>query len=113
MRHVAFFSGLLMSALLEGQVPSQPPVEASRDFVSHYCATCHNDKAKAGGFSFAQVDLAHPAQHAEQLEKVILKLRTGMMPPAGLPRPKADVLNAFVTDLENRIDRAAAVHPNP
>ena len=86
---------------------------SGHEFVTRYCAACHNDKLKAGGFSFTQVDLAHPGQNAEQFEKVILKLRTGMMPPAGMPRPKADVLNTFVTDLETRIDRAAAGHPNP
>ncbi len=108
MKYVAVFSGLFISTLVYGQA-----AKTDQEFVSRYCAACHNDKLKAGGFSFTQVDLAHPGQNAEQFEKVILKLRTGMMPPAGLPRPKADALNGFVADLETRIDRAAAGHPNP
>ncbi len=118
MKNVAAFSILLISALVYGQVartspvPSHAPVPSNQEFVTHYCAACHNDKAKAGNFSFTQLDLEHPSQNAERAEKVILKLRTGMMPPAGMPRPPADVLNAFVSDLETRIDRAAALHPN-
>ena len=116
MKCIALFSGLFLSTLAFGQVaktalPQAPALD--RQFVTQYCAGCHNDKSKAGGFSFAQVDFAHPGKNAEQFEKIILKLQTGMMPPAGLPRPKADVEKAFVTDLETRIDSAAAVHPNP
>ncbi|HEX4273787.1 MAG TPA: DUF1592 domain-containing protein [Bryobacteraceae bacterium] len=130
MRYIAVLSGLFISTMAYPQVAkntiaadqkgdSQKAASfrsqgaSDHEFVSRYCAACHNDKLKTGGFSFAQVDQAHPGQNAEQFEKVILKLRTGMMPPAGLPRPKADALNAFVTGLETRIDRAAAAHPNP
>ncbi len=126
MKNVAVLSVLLISAMVYGQVartsapsdqkstaPSQSQAASGDEFVSRYCATCHNDKLKAGGFSFTRIDLARPTQNAEQAEKVILKLRTGMMPPAGMPRPKADVLNAFASDLETRIDRAAADRPNP
>ena len=44
---------------------------------------------------------------------MIRKLRAGMMPPPGVRRPDADVLNAFVTSLETKVDAAAALHPNP
>ena len=96
-----------------GPNASASPGRSGYEFVSRYCAACHNDKLKSGGLSFAQVDLAPAGQNAEQLERVILMLRTGMMPPSGMPRPKADAVNAFATDLETRIDRAAGGHPNP
>jgi cytochrome c551/c552 len=116
-KNIALFSGLILSTVAFGQVAktaaaAQASAPAGR-FVNQYCAGCHNDKSKAGGFSFAQVDLDHPEKNAEQFEKVIVKLQTGMMPPAGLPRPKSDVQKAFITDLETRIDRVAAGHPNP
>jgi len=88
-------------------------VESQQAMVKQYCAGCHNDKLKSGDFSFASVDFTHPDQHAEQFEKVILKLRTGMMPPAGRPRPNPDVARAFTSALEAGIDRAAAANPNP
>lgn len=114
MKHAAGFFVLLIPAVMCGQaVPGNPQAAPSHEFVSRYCAGCHNDKLKTGGFSFAQLDLEHPGQNPDQFEKVILKLQTGMMPPAGLPRPKPDAVKAFVGDLEARLDRAAAAHPNP
>jgi hypothetical protein len=80
--------------------------------VNQYCLGCHNDKLKSGGFSWSQLDLVHPEQNAEQAEKVIRKLRAGLMPPPGMPRDAA-ALKAFAASLENSIDQAAAAHPNP
>ena len=89
------------------------PVPAQQALVKQYCAGCHNDKLKSGGFSWTKIDLAHPDQNAEQTEKVIRKLRAGMMPPPGMPRPDAAHVAAFATSLETAIDQAAALHPNP
>ena len=55
--------------------------------VSTYCVTCHNDKLKTGGLVLDRPELADVAAHADVWEKVIRKVRTGMMPPAGNPRP--------------------------
>ena len=57
--------------------------------VSTYCVTCHNDKLKTGGLALDRPELADVAAHADVWEKVIRKVRTGMMPPAGVPRPNA------------------------
>jgi mono/diheme cytochrome c family protein len=56
--------------------------------VKQYCATCHNDRAKAGQMSLQAFDAATAAQgeHLELTEKMIRKLRAGMMPPAGAAR---------------------------
>jgi hypothetical protein len=89
------------------------PASPEQAFVDQYCAACHNDKARPGGFSFSQVDLLHPEKNAEEGEKIILKLNTGLMPPSGSPRPSSDALKAFVSTLESRIDASADAHPNP
>src|SRR4026208_128201 len=57
--------------------------------VSTYCVTCHNDKLKTGGLVLDRPELADVAAHADVWEKVIRKVRTGMMPPSGSPRPNA------------------------
>jgi len=101
---------ILASALSYSQSAGTPP---DRAFVTQYCSVCHNDQAKTGGMTLTQLDLVHPEQNAELAEKVIKKLRAGLMPPAGLPRPKAEVIKAFTSALENEIDVAAAAHPNP
>ncbi|HWC95472.1 MAG TPA: DUF1592 domain-containing protein [Candidatus Sulfopaludibacter sp.] len=63
--------------------------------------------------SLAHFDVAHPEHSAELSEKVIRKLRTGLMPPPGLPRPNAAAVKSLVSTLETEIDHAALLHPNP
>ena len=87
--------------------------EAQAALIKQYCVGCHNDKAKTGGLTLASFDPEHPDQNADVAEKMIRKLRLGMMPPPGVRRPDADVVGAFVTSLETKIDQAAALHPNP
>ncbi|MDP3720730.1 MAG: DUF1592 domain-containing protein [Acidobacteriota bacterium] len=81
--------------------------------VKQYCAGCHSERGKAGGLSLAAFDAAQVLEHAETTEKIIRKLRAGMMPPAGSRRPEPQVINALATAFEARIDRAAALDPNP
>ena len=79
--------------------------------VDKYCAGCHNDRRKSGGFSWSTIDLSNPAGNAEASERVIRKLTAGLMPPAGAPRPEQASTDALIASLETSIDRAAALHP--
>jgi hypothetical protein len=88
-------------------------VVARRALVNQYCVGCHNDKVLAGGMTLSKLDLVHPWQNSELAEKAIRKVRSGLMPPAGLPRPNAVEMKAFAASLENTIDTWAAAHPNP
>jgi hypothetical protein len=58
-------------------------------------------------------DVEHPEWSAELSEKMIRKLRTGMMPPAGMPRPEDEAALALVELLEHRIDKAADERRDP
>ena len=78
-----------------------------------YCVTCHNDKQKTAGLSLQGVDLAAAGAHAAIGEKVVRKLRSGMMPPPGRPRPDRATVEATRVWLEGALDRAAAGAPNP
>jgi len=80
--------------------------------LSQYCVTCHNPRLKSGGLTLDAADLAQLENHTETWEKVVRKLRTGMMPPAGAPRPPRAALDAFAAGLESQIDRAAAARPD-
>ncbi len=76
--------------------------------VQRYCVVCHNDRLETGNLSldgFA-VEAAH--ERAEVAEKMIRKLRAGMMPPPGMRRPPPDTLLALVRELETVVDREAA-----
>src|SRR5262245_12869553 len=81
--------------------------------VQQYCQVCHNDQLRTGNLSLQSFDVANPVAAAEIAEKVIQKLRAGMMPPPGMPRPSGDTLTALVETLETTLDRAAAANPNP
>jgi len=86
------------------------PFDASA-LVNHYCADCHSDEMHRGGLSLESFDLAHPEKNAAEAEKIIRKLRAGMMPPPGKARPSSAELDALAANLETSLDRVAAAHP--
>src|ERR1019366_4879716 len=71
------------------------------------------DNLKSGNMTLSVLDLAHPEQHADLAEKMIRKLRVGLMPPAGAKRPDREVVNSFVGTLETELDVASAANLNP
>ena len=128
--------GLASRATARQAVPAKPAIAVSHEpaspklanqsaseggqtaLVKQYCASCHNDRNKnnAGGLSLAGFDaskVGHDAQVAETAEKMIRKLRAGMMPPSGSRRPEAAMLTSFATSMETRLDQSAALNPNP
>jgi Protein of unknown function (DUF1592)/Protein of unknown function (DUF1588)/Protein of unknown function (DUF1587)/Protein of unknown function (DUF1585)/Protein of unknown function (DUF1595) len=86
---------------------------AQQPLIAQYCIGCHNEKLSSGGLNLGRLDVAHPSRNTPEWEKVILKLRTGMMPPAGAPRPSGEALAAFAGSIESQIDAEAAADPNP
>jgi len=91
----------------------QPPVAPVSDLspravLNQYCVTCHSDAAKTGGLTLARLDLDHPAADAEIWEKVIKKLRAGLMPPTGARRPDRATLEGLRRTIETSIDRTAS-----
>ena len=93
------------------QSPPPPLLSSPRAVIDQYCVGCHNQKAKSGGLMLDQMDLAQVGEHAEVWEKVVRKLRAGMMPPPGMPRPSATAYEALTVALEDELDRAAATKP--
>ena len=87
--------------------------EGQTALVKQYCSTCHNDKLKSGGLSLAAFDASQAVENAQTVEKMIRKLRAGMMPPAGVKRPDEATIAALADAFETHIDRAAAARPNP
>jgi hypothetical protein len=80
--------------------------------LREYCVRCHNGRMQRGNLSLEGFDVASAAAQAETVEKMVLKLRAGMMPPPDARRPDADTLLALVETLEAEVDRAAAAHPS-
>ena len=88
-------------------------VAAQKALIDKYCVTCHSDRVKTANLSLQGLDLTNVAGHAEVWEKVIRKLRAGVMPPPDLPRPALAEYNGLRDWLEAEIDRAAGTAPNP
>jgi hypothetical protein len=79
--------------------------------LDEYCVVCHNGSDMAGALRLDSKDVDQVEHNAEVWEYVVKKLRTGMMPPSGEPRPERSALDAFAASLETKLDRAAAANP--
>src|SRR5262252_1731146 len=92
---------------------AHPPATPTRDVLDQYCVTCHNARLKTAGLQLDSLDVVQVADHAQQWEKVVTKLRTGEMPPPGRPRPAAETYRSVIAALEQELDAAAAAKPDP
>ena len=122
---VGLFAGVLaMAAAASGNAEAAgaqrqpaPAAETSgsseQALLTRYCITCHNDRLKTGGLSLDSLDVSNVGEHAEVWEKVVRKLRAGVMPPVGRRRPEAATSDQFVTWLEAALDNAWASAPDP
>jgi hypothetical protein len=95
------------------QNPGEGGQDAATQTVKQYCVGCHSDRTKAGDLSLAAFDATRASEHPEAAERMIRKLRAGMMPPAGARRPDDSTLQNLRRELETHMDRWAAAHPNP
>jgi len=115
----------VLAAQTAGPQASSTPVQAAgapaqatdalseRALLNQYCVTCHNQKLKTAGLELDKLDTAHVADHGEKWELVVRKLRSGMMPPAGMPRPNWTTYESMVTWLEGELDKNASTHLPP
>ena len=87
---------------------------ALNDVIKQYCQDCHNDDIRSGNLSLMQFDASNAPGNGDVAEKMIAKLRAGMMPPPGKPRPgRRHAREHSFTTLETQLDAAAAANPNP
>jgi cytochrome c5 len=92
---------------------SAAEASAQRALLDQYCVTCHNDRLKRANLSLEKLDLTKVTGNPQLWEKVIRKLRAGVMPPPGMRRPEPAQYTALTEFLENQIDRKALADINP
>ena len=106
-------------AVLAGPARMAPPSAAGvadptdNEVIEEYCVRCHNERRLLGNMSLEEYDAANAPANGELTEKMIRKLRAGLMPPPGNSRPDDETLLSLVESLEGQMDRAAAERPNP
>ena len=109
-------SGSTRAAGPAQQATANPPAATSspvRPVVAQYCYGCHNQRLRTAGLMLDTADAEHVGADAEVWEKVIRKLRRGLMPPVGRPRPDQPTMDSVVSWLETELDKSAAARPNP
>jgi len=110
-RYLLLLSAVCGAQPVLAQSPGESLGEQEWQQFQTYCSDCHNLDDYAGGLAF---DLLSPDSlhaDADTWEKVIRKLRGGMMPPPGQPRPDKTAIKALTTSLEQTLDRVAASNP--
>ena len=105
--------GRVRPATTPATTPVAMPVSGAAAFLKQYCVGCHSDRARMGNLSLESLDPATVDGHVEVWEKVVRKVRTGMMPPDTAPKPAAAARASFAAALEAQLDRAALVRPDP
>ena len=100
---------VMASAVIFGQAASISP----QTLLGNYCQGCHSETNRSGGVSVAGLNAAAVGEAGMTWEKILRKVRTGEMPPLGLPRPKAADTAGFVTWLEKELDGYAVAKRNP
>ncbi|MGI9628128.1 MAG: DUF1592 domain-containing protein [Longimicrobiales bacterium] len=94
-------------------VDGVPVSFAVNEVLEEYCTRCHSERRRRGDLVLEDMDVTDASENGATIEKMIRKLRAGMMPPSGARRPEAEVLAALATELETTMDLSAAENPNP
>ena len=114
---IALMAGGLQAAGPQAQSATAAASRSpQRTLFNRYCLTCHNQTQSARGtvpVAFEHLDLANIGADAQIWEQVVRKMRAGVMPPAGRPRPDVPASEVFVSWLETELDAAAVARPNP
>jgi mono/diheme cytochrome c family protein len=118
----------VLSAAAPLQIPARPATATpaatfsaatERQLLDKYCLACHSTAARTAGVDSARkltvdtLDVTNLAHDAKTWELIARKLRAGMMPPAGMPRPDAPTYQSMAAWLEQELDRNAAPHTPP
>ena len=93
--------------------PAVAAPDSPRAVLDRYCVTCHNEKLRTAGLALDTIDAANVSVATGTWEKVVRKLRSRAMPPAGSRRPDEATYDAVASQLETDLDRLAAVRPDP
>jgi hypothetical protein len=76
-----------------------------RALLDYYCVRCHSGLNAEGDMHLDKMDTAHFDKDSAKWEQVVRKMRAGMMPPSGNPRPAASAYESMIAFAETDLDR--------
>jgi hypothetical protein len=84
-------------------------------FLAAHCIACHNARLQSGGLNLDVYKTRSAVlQNREQWERISQKLRTGEMPPKGMPRPNKTELEAALRWIDGEFARGdRLIKPDP
>ena len=105
--HAAAGSAAIAAPALAVGHAGDPAAPSQAAILRQYCVGCHNARTQAGQLPLAAFAVANPEHSSEVAEKMIRKLRAGLMPPPGARRPDEAVLAALADTLTAQADAHA------
>jgi hypothetical protein len=109
---IPFLLAVVECAAAAAERPAAASLSSTRATIGEFCIPCHNDRLKTGGLTLESLDPNDVAGSAEAWERVVRKLRLGLMPPVGVRRPDRSTSDNLIASLEGALDAAAARHPS-
>src|SRR5205085_2428919 len=109
-------AGLLLLPALCADA-ADPFVDTVKPFLTKQCASCHAGNTPAGGLTIAALTsrtAIESLKDRERWERIAQRLKSGEMPPKGMPRPDAQSLKTVVTWIDQSyeaLDRTSPVDP--
>ncbi len=80
--------------------------KAPHPLIGKYCMSCHDSVERTAGLAFDEMNLGNTGRNGEAWEAAVRRLTSGMMPPAGAPRPSEGEIREIVQAITSRLDGA-------
>ena len=109
-----FLGVILLTSLPLWAAPDQAAFDRDvKPIISKTCTACHNASLLSGGVNLTEfTSAATVASNRAAWEKILQKVRSGEMPPKGIPRPpKMDAMVAYLEGEFDKADRNAKPDP--
>ncbi len=105
------FTRYIPVTLLAGALGAAPPPiefdKTVKPVISKNCAGCHNEDLSSGGLNLIPFTASGSlTQNREGWEVIVGKLRSGEMPPKGMPRPAQAEMDSIVQFLQSEFAKA-------
>lgn len=86
---------------------------AEREFLAAFCMSCHNPRTRIANVDLESFGVDRVADDPELAERVVRKVRIGIHPPPGQPRPDRAAADVVSRMIESALDAADGANWTP